>query len=64
MKRLFTFLSFAGIAGVANAHVLDQHRGIVDQLAHQLLGVHHLPVLLIIALGAWLAWRVARRGKS
>jgi hypothetical protein len=64
MKRLFTFLTLAGFAGVANAHVLDGHSSIFDQLAHQLVGIHHLPVLLIIALGAWLVWRVARRDKS
>ena len=64
MKRLITFLLFAGSAGVVNAHMLDEHRSIFDQLAHQLVGVHHVPMLLLIALGAWLVWRVARRGKS
>ena len=61
MKFLPALLSVTCFAAVANAHVLDQSHGIVDQLSHQVLGVHHLPLLLLIGLAASLMVRAIRR---
>lgn len=46
-----------GATGLAGAHSLGAERGIFDQLGHQLLGAHHLPLLLLIALVCALALR-------
>ena len=61
MKRIFAVLLIAGLAGTANAHMLEEHNGLVAQLTHQLLGLHHLLPLLIIAVAFGL---LARRKKS
>ena len=64
MKSLLAFLPIAGFSGVANAHVLEESRSLLDQVSHQLLGVHHLPMVLVIALVVWLALRANRRDSS
>ena len=61
MKFLFALLSVTCFSAVANAHVLDQGHGVVDRLSHQLLGVHHLPLLLLIGLAASLMVQAIRR---
>lgn len=51
-----------GAAGLAGAHSLGAERGIFDQLGHQLLGAHHLPLLLLAAVVCVIAVRrIARR---
>ena len=64
MKSLLTLLSLAGLAGAANAHVLEEGHSLSDQVSHQLLSMHHLPMLLVIALVVWLAFRANRRDSS
>ena len=64
MKFLFALASVIGLPAVANAHMLDEHRSLFDQLAHQLVGVHHLPGLAIIVLAAWVLWRVVRNDRA
>ena len=64
MKSLLALLTIAGFAGVANAHMLDESRSLFDQIGHQLLGLHHLPMVLVIALVVWLALRANRRDSS
>jgi hydrogenase/urease accessory protein HupE len=60
MKVLVALLSTAGLAGVANAHVLVESQSLFDQLFHQLVGLHHLPVMLVIGLLVWLVLRAKR----
>ena len=51
-----------GTAGLAGAHTLGAESGIFDQLGHQLLGAHHLPLLLLVAVVCVFAVRrLARR---
>ena len=64
MKSLLTFLSIAGLSGVANAHVLEEGQSLTDQVTHQLLSMHHTPMLLVILLVVWLAFRANRRDSS
>ena len=61
MKSLLAIIPVAVFPAAANAHVLDQGRGLVEQVGHQLLGSHHLPLLLLIGLAAWLAVQAIRR---
>ena len=64
MKSLLTLLSFAGLAGAANAHVLEESQSLSEQVSHQLLSMHHTPMLLVIALVIWLAYRAKRSDSS
>ena len=64
MKSLLAILSIVGFAGAANAHMLEEGRSLFDQVGHQLLGLHHLPMVLVIALVVWLALRAKRRDPS
>jgi hypothetical protein len=50
-----------GFASVADAHMLGADEGLFHQLYHQVLGVHHLPILLLIAVAGWLVVRKLRR---
>jgi len=54
MKRLMTTLVLlAGSTGMALAHTLPGDEGLVAQLDHQVLGLHHLPlILLLVVVGA------------
>lgn len=64
MKSLLALLPIAGFTGVASAHVLEESQSLIDQVSHQLLGLHHLPMVLIILLVVWLAFRANRRDSS
>ena len=55
---------FAVIPTAASAHVLDDVHGVVAQLGHQLLGLHHLPftlLLVVIGVGLFRRWRKRAR---
>jgi hypothetical protein len=41
----------SGFAGVANAHTLSGNENLPLQLGHQLLGLHHLPLTVILLFG-------------
>jgi len=64
MRLFLSLLLLAGVSRVAFAHTLGNEDGVLVQLWHQLLGLHHLPltVLLIVACLMILRnWRKARR---
>jgi hypothetical protein len=61
MKSLFAVLALVFLPVAANAHALDQGHGFVEQISHQFLGSHHLPLWLLIGLAAVLAVRALRR---
>lgn len=59
-----SILAVTGIvmAGVAGAHPLGAETSLVEQLGHQLLGAHHLPLLLLVtAVAVLAAGRLLRR---
>jgi len=51
MRKILTLFLFAGVARVADAHTLASDDGLPLQLLHQVLGLHHfaLTVILIVA---------------
>jgi hypothetical protein len=65
MKRLITSLILlAGSTGIAGAHTLAGGDGLLAQLDHQLLGVYHLPLtVLLIVIGVILLrrWRAVKK---
>ncbi|MDJ0905652.1 MAG: hypothetical protein QNI96_06515 [Woeseiaceae bacterium] len=61
MKRLLALTILA--APVAQAHTLDPAGGLFTAAWHQLLGLHHLPLtLLVIAIGV--AWFKSRKKRA
>ena len=61
MRSRIAVLMTTGFAGAANAHMLGADEGVFHQLYHQVLGGHHLPILLLLALVGWLVVRKIRR---
>ena len=60
MRFLLSLFLLAGFSAVAGAHTLPGDEGLVTQLDHQLLGLHHLPLtILLIVIGVMLVrrWR-------
>ena len=61
MKRLLALTILA--APVAQAHTLDPAGGVLTALWHELLGLHHLPLtLIVVAIG--IAWFRSRKKKE
>ncbi len=58
-----SLLAVTGIvaAGVAGAHPLGPEQSLLDQLGHQLIGAHHLPLLLIAVVAVVAVGRLLRR---
>jgi len=64
MRLLLSLFLLAGVSRIAVAHTLGNEDGFVVQLWHQLLGLHHFPLtVLLIVAGTLLLlnWRKARR---
>jgi len=59
MKRIATgLILLTGLAGTASAHTLAIDEGLLLRLDHQLLGLHHLPLtILLVVAGVWLFQR-------
>ena len=63
MRSLLAVMMVA-TAGAAGAHPLGAEQSLLDQLSHQLIGAHHLPLLILIVAAAVLALRGLRRRKQ
>jgi hypothetical protein len=62
MKRLLTLTLLA--APVAQAHTLDPAGGVFTALWHELLGLHHLPLtllLVVVGIGLFRVWKKKAR---
>jgi len=66
MKKLISVLIlFAGLPVVASAHTLAGDEGLINQLQHELLGAHHLPLTILLIVVGVVAFRSLRaRRKS
>ena len=61
MKRLLALTILA--APMAQAHTIDAASGVFTALGHELFGLHHLPLtLLLVAIG--IAWFRSRKKKA
>ena len=62
MKRFIASLVLlTGSFGTAVAHTLPGDEGLLQQLDHQLLGLHHLPLtilLIVVGVALFRRWRV------
>ena len=63
MRSLLAVMIVA-TAGVAGAHPLGSEQSLLDQLGHQLLGAHHLPLLLALIVAGLFAARGLRRRRQ
>jgi hypothetical protein len=66
MKRIATgLILLTGLAGTAGAHTLAGDEGLLLQLDHQLLGLHHVPLtILLVVVGVILFRRWRAPGKQ
>lgn len=65
MRRFLTGLLLAATAGTASAHTLGPDDGLIAQLEHELLGLHHVPLtLLLVVVGIVAYRRLSARKKS
>jgi len=53
MRLISTLIITFGMNGAASAHSLDSEHGWTEQLAHQVFGMHHL-ALTVLMIGAGL----------
>lgn len=63
MKRFLTGFLLMMTAGIASAHTLGSDEGLITQLQHELLGVHHLPLtilLVVVGVVVYRSWRSRR----
>ena len=60
MQRLTTILLTTGVCATSNAHELPGMEGRV----HEVLSLHHLPALLLMAVGAAILLRVIRQRRQ
>ena len=58
MRKLIAL--FAVFAGSAGAHTLGADEGLASQLWHELLGMHHLPLTLLLVVAGLAAYRSIR----
>ena len=67
MKQILSLFLFVSMTPVANAHTLAADDGLVAQLLHQLLGLHHFPITATLIVGGivvlGLYYRRARRNR-
>ena len=63
MRRLAALCMLIGTPGLASAHETVSGAGIVEQIGHELFGLHHLPVTLILVVAGVLLYRL-QTGKA
>lgn len=61
MRLISSLFIIIATMEVAGAHTLDGDHNLAEQLGHQLLGTHHLPVTLILIVAGltalWMSWQ-------
>jgi len=57
MRNLLSLFFLAGMTRVADAHTLAADDGLIGPLLHQILGLHHLPLALLLIAGGILLFR-------
>ena len=64
MRRFISVCSMFVLAGVAGAHTLSDDAGTTAQVGHQLLGLHHLPLLVLLLVVGVVAVRACAESKA
>jgi hypothetical protein len=59
MKRILALTVLA--APVAQAHTLDPAGGVLSALGHELVGLHHLPLTLLIVVAGIALFRIFKK---
>lgn len=58
-----SILFFTGIEA-ALAHTLPEDHSLADQLTHQVIGAHHIPLLVLIVTAGFVLYRRLRSGND
>ena len=56
-------LVFSALEG-ALAHTLGDNAVLTEELSHQLVGLHHIPLLLLLVVAGTIVLRKVRRNRS
>jgi hypothetical protein len=64
MRRLISTCLILAVSGSASAHTLAEEAGTIAQLAHQLFGSHHMPLVLLLLAVGLLVLRARRESNS
>lgn len=60
-KLMTTLVLLAGPTTMALAHPLPEEEGLVAQLDHQVFGLHHLPLtILLVVIGVMIVRKVRK----
>ena len=63
MRKFTALLITVAPLSSALAHTLGGETTLLDELSHQLGGLHHLPMLAILLGAGFLAWRWLARSR-
>ena len=64
MRKLIGTCLILAYSGSAGAHTLPETFGVVAQFGHQLLGSHHMPLVLLLLAVGLLVLRARSESKS
>jgi hypothetical protein len=65
MRHIFGLFIIFGAVDIAVAHSLSDDHGIAEQVGHQLAGIHHLPLtILLIAAGFVVLMNLYRKSEG
>ena len=64
MRLFLSMLLLAAVSRIASAHTLGSEDGVLVQLWHQLLGLHHFPLTILLLVAGIVVlrhWKKTRR---
>ena len=64
MQRLAALCMLIATPGMAGAHETAGDASIVERLGHEIFGLHHLPVSIILVVACVLLYRMRARKAS
>ena len=64
MRRLALLSMLIVSAGTAFAHEIEGEAGIVERVSHEFVGLHHLPMTILLIVVIIAAYRVCKRHAS
>lgn len=64
MRQLAGLLLFIAFVGTAGAHEVAGDAGILERLGHEVLGLHHLPVTVILVGVIFTLYRMRRKASQ
>jgi hypothetical protein len=61
MRLISSLLIILGATDIAVAHSLDGSHGLAEQVGHQLIGIHHFPLTILLIAAGYIALKTCYR---